>query len=68
MWNILVAFVDANKLGGWVRAGVASGFGVLLAKAPFVASIFTPELQTTAGILISGVAVGIWSHYVKKDS
>jgi hypothetical protein len=68
MWDILVTFVDANKLGGWVRALVAAGFGVLLGKWPLLGSIFGPDLQTTAGVLFSGIAVGVWSHFAKNKA
>lgn len=60
--------VDTSILGGWVRAGVASGLGVLIAKFPILSDFLSPEVQTSLGVVISGIAVGAWSHYVKKIS
>lgn len=66
MWSFIVNFIDANQLGGWVRAGVAAGLGAMLGKWPMLASVFGPELQTAAGVLLSGIAVGVWSTIAKS--
>ena len=68
MWNLITTLVDADKIGGWVRALVAAGFGLLLGKWPLLGSIFGPDLQTAAGVLLSGVFVGIWSHVAKNNA
>lgn len=67
MMEIFVSLVNADKLGGWVRAGVASLFGYLAAKTggalvPFL----TPEMQAAVGVVASTIAVGAWQHIVKK--
>lgn len=64
--NFIAKLLDANTLGGWVRAGVAAGFGVLVAKSSFVAAILTPEMQDMAAVLASGIVVGVWSQIAKK--
>lgn len=65
MWDFITKLIDANALGGWVRAGVGALFAAVLAKSTLMASIFTPELQSAAAVLVSGVVVGIWSHIAK---
>lgn len=64
----IVKLVDAEKLGGWVRAGVASLLGVGLAKWPALAAFVGPEMQVTIAVAVSGLVVGIWSHLAKKLS
>ena len=66
MLKTLSTFVDAGKLGGWVRAGVATGLGLLCAKYAPLGGILDPATQTAIGVAVSGIAVGIWSHYVKS--
>lgn len=63
--QILSGLVDASKLGGWVRAGVASGLAVAIGKLPVLGQFLDPATQTALGVFVSGVVVGIWSHYVK---
>lgn len=65
MWDIIVALVDAEKLGGWVRAGVASVFAIVLAKSSLLSSIFDPAMQAAVGAVLSGLVVGVWSHVAK---
>ena len=66
MLQTLSTFVDAGKLGGWVRAGVAAGLPMLVAKYQPLGTILDPATQTAIGVALSGIAVGIWSHYVKS--
>lgn len=66
MKNLLASFVDAGKLGGWVRAGVASGLAIAIAHVPVLKDILSTDVQTALGIAISGIAVGVWSLYVKS--
>lgn len=68
MLGFLSALIDADKLGGYVRGLVASGFGVLIARWSWLGTILTPELQNAAAVFVSGVTVGIWSHLVKSDA
>jgi hypothetical protein len=71
MWSVIVQilarFIDADKLGGWVRALVAvvlgqaaSWFGGVL--APFL----TPELKLAIGSAIATLIVGLWSQIAKS--
>lgn len=66
--DFITKLIDANTIGGWVRAGVAAGLGVLIAKSPFVASIVTPELQDAIAVAVVGIVVGVWSQIAKKVS
>lgn len=65
MWELITKLVDANALGGWVRAAVASLFAAMLVKSSTLSAIFSPEIQTAIGVAVSGVVVGIWSHVSK---
>ena len=68
----LSQFIDANKLGGWVRAGVASWCGYLIAhyaaKYPILTDVLSPEVQAAIGVVFSGAAVGLWSQLTKTDT
>lgn len=68
MLEILAKFIDADKLGGWVRAGVAALLGLLIAKIPIVGTIVGPDLQEAVGVLVAGLVVGIWSQLTKSDA
>lgn len=59
-------FIDSGKVGGWVRAGVASVLPLLIAKYPLAGVILDPATQTMVATLASTIAVGLWSHYVKS--
>lgn len=67
MKQVLASMVDASKLGGWVRAAVASGLAIAIAHLPVLKDILTPDTQAALGVFVSGVAVGLWSHYVKSN-
>jgi hypothetical protein len=69
MWELIAKLVDADKLGGWVRAAVA----VLLGSAATwfggkLAPFLTTELQATIGLIVATVVVGVWSQIAKKYS
>lgn len=66
--DLLATLVGPDKIGGWVRAGVASGLAVLIAKVPGLSGVLDPSTQTAIGVAVAGIAVGIWSHYVKPAS
>lgn len=61
----IVKLIDADKMGGWVRAGLATilGAGATSIGGWFVA---TPEWKTAVGVIVSGIAVGAWSHIAKN--
>lgn len=63
--SFFTKLIDAGTLGGWVRAGLAALFGVIIAKWPLIGSIVGPDLQDAAGVLASGIVVGIWSQIAK---
>ena len=66
IWTIFVRLIDADKLGGWTRAGVAALLALLLAKWPALAAIVTPDMQAAVAVAISGFVVGIWSQIAKS--
>ena len=66
--KILSMLVNADKIGGWVRAGVASLLTIAIAHWAPLGSILTPETQTALGVAAAGIAVGIWSQLTKSDS
>jgi hypothetical protein len=68
MLDILKSLVDAEKLGGWVRAGVAAAAPWLVIKVPFLATAFTPDVLNAFAVVASAVVVGIWSQYVKSKA
>ena len=65
--GILTQFIDANKIGGWVRAGVAALLVALVAKYPPLGTILDPSVQTQLAALIATVAVGLWSQLTNTD-
>jgi hypothetical protein len=66
--SLLTQFVDANKLGGWVRAGVASILAVVIGKNPTLAIYLDPTVQQALGVVAAGIVVGIWSQLTKTDA
>ena len=58
--NFLSKFVDANKIGGWVRAAVAAGFVALIAKYPILSSYVDLATQTQIAAAIAMAVVGGW--------
>lgn len=65
MKPLLVSLVDSSKLGGWVRAGVAAVLPFLIVHVPVLKDVLSPDTQTALGVAISGIVVGLWSHYTK---
>ena len=68
LWNLFVKLVDADKLGGWTRAFVASLIALVIAKWPALSTILTPDIQAAVAVAVSGFVVGIWSQLVKSIS
>ena len=70
--SFLSQFINADKIGGWVRAGVASLFGFLIAhyaaKYPLLTDILSPEVQASIGVAASAIVVGLWSQLTKTDA
>ena len=65
--TFLTQFIDANKLGGWVRAVVAAGFVAAIAKWPILGNVIDPAIQTQAAALLAAIVVGYWSQLTKTD-
>lgn len=64
--DIIFSMLSADKLGGYVRAGVAALLGIVAAKSAWLAPFLTPEIQTAVGVAVSGAVVGAWSHFAKS--
>jgi hypothetical protein len=64
--RVLVALVDSGQLAGWVRALIASLFGL---AAPYLvgwlAGFSDPNVQGAVGIVLSTLIVGAWSSIAK---
>jgi hypothetical protein len=69
MIDILIKLVNAEQIGGWVRAAVAAFFGANagLFVGPLV-GFADPAAQTAAGVVLATLAVGVWSTVAKKVS
>ena len=66
--NFLTQFIDAGKVGGWARAGVAALLGIAISKWPALSSVLDPTTQAALGLAISGAIVGVWSQLTKTDA
>lgn len=65
--TFLTQFIDANKVGGWVRAGVAAAIGAAITKWPWLSQYLDPATQAALGVAAAGVVVGLWSQLTKTD-
>jgi hypothetical protein len=63
--SFLSQFINTSAVGGYVRAGVAAGLGVAIAKWPWLSQFLSPATQTALGTAAAGIAIGAWSHVVK---
>jgi hypothetical protein len=63
--NVL-SLIDADKLGGWVRAAVASGLVALVHAVPMLTDIISPDTQTALAAIAATIVVGAWSHVAKS--
>ena len=68
MLQVLASIINADKLGGWVRAGVASLLGVFIAKWPLLGTILDPATQAALGTVVAAIVVGVWSQLTKSDA
>ena len=66
--NFLTQFIDASKVGGWARAGAASLLAIAIGKWPGLSAYLDPATQAAFGVVVSGVAVGVWSQLTKTDA
>lgn len=67
--SIIAKFVNADTIGGYVRAAVAAGFGALLAwKGGWLVPFATPEVQTAITAALTAALVGIWAQISKNTT
>jgi hypothetical protein len=67
MLEILAKFIDADKLGGWVRGGLAALFTFLLLKFPGLTPFLSDAVRDAVSVLAVTVVVGLWSQLTKTD-
>lgn len=67
-FSFVTQFIDATKVGGWVRAGVAAGLGVAIGKWPGLSGVLDPATQQAIGVAVAAVVVGVWSQLTKSDT
>lgn len=68
MLEFLTKLVDADKIGGWVRAAVAAFAPWVIIKIPFLSTILTTETLNGIAAALSAVIVGIWSTIAKNKA
>ena len=66
--TFLTQFIDASKVGGWARSGVAAGLGAAIARWPWLSQYLDPATQAAIGVAVAGMVVGVWSQLTKTDS
>lgn len=69
--NFIYSIIGPDKLGGWIRAGVAAVLGFLAAKlaaVPFFSSLLTPEVIEGIALAASTAVVGLWQHTAKAEA
>jgi hypothetical protein len=64
--SVLSKFVDAGKLGGWVRSGVGALFVMAIARWPVLGDIVPADVQVELAAAFATVIVGLWSHLAKS--
>lgn len=65
MWNLISMFVNANKIGGWVRSGVAVGLPFMLHRYPLLTDFMPLGAQDALVTILTFAAIGLWSHISK---
>ena len=74
IFAFLLKLVSPDKIGGWVRAGVAAvvtaGAGFAISKVPVLGQIFPADqigtVATAAGAAVATVVTGILSNISKS--
>ncbi len=70
--SIIARFINADVIGGYVRAAVATLFGVLAtwlgSRIPFLAALLTPDAQAWVAATITAFLVGLWSQISKSTT
>ncbi len=72
IFNLLAKFINADVIGGYVRAAVATLFGVLAtwlgSKVPFLSALLTPDAQAWVAATVTAFLVGLWSQISKQTT
>jgi hypothetical protein len=68
MFAILASLIGPDKIGGWVRSGVAALLAMVIAKFPGLADVLDPATQAAIGVAVAALVVGIWQHLTKTDA
>src|ERR1700745_1410791 len=57
--------ISNDKIAGYVRAAVAAGFAMLIAKYQPLGDWIPPAAQDAIALAVATFVVGVWSHIVK---
>lgn len=68
MLALLSTIIGPDKIGGWVRSGVAALLGILIAKWPLLSQVLDPATQSAIGFAAAGIVVGLWSQVTKTEA
>lgn len=67
--SLFAKLVDPDKIGGWVRALVASGLTAIVAtwamKLPVIGQIITPDVIVWVSVAVGTFVTGILSNISK---
>lgn len=66
--SFLSQIIGPDKIGGWVRSGVAALFVIAVAKWPILGNYIDPAIQTQVAAAIAALVVGFWSQITKTDT
>lgn len=67
--SIIAKFVNADTIGGYVRAAVAAGASALLAwTGSWILPFISAEAQTAVTAAITALLVGLWSQIAKQTT
>lgn len=67
--SILAKFINADTIGGYVRAAVAAGTSALLAwTGAWIMPFVSPQMQTAITATITAAIVGLWAQISKNTT
>lgn len=68
--NIVTAVVNADKLGGWTRSivAVAGGWAAAHFHGEIGAIFADPTFSESLGVVVSTLAVAMWSQFAKAKA
>lgn len=64
--NSIFALIDANKIGGYVRAATAGLLADLITHVPVLHDVLSADACNAIAVAAATVVVGVWSHIAKS--